>query len=203
MRLEVFGQFAVAHGLKRWESFPTARCRDIVAFLALARGDSIPRRWLAENVWTQSEPDACRNKLSVSLSIMRRMLDSDFDQLLQCDRHCLRLADGVENEFDEFWTAMGRFDGTECVVEKMATVRTLLECHRGPLFVDVRQAWARHARQDADKACRKALTWMASQTGDAGLAARAEIGCFTGIQLARAEGLEPPTPSSEDWCSIH
>lgn len=203
MKVEVFGRVAIVGEAQRWEHFPSARCREVIAFLALSNGRSVPRTWLIENVWPGIDPDQCRNRLSVTLSMIRRVLGDSHATLLYCDRESLKLPNDVENEFELFWSSIYAYRNAETDVEKRAAVHRAMSCYRAPLLVEVKQEWAVIARNEALQAAKQCLEWLAGRDGDQGLAKRAEMGCLTGSQLARAEGFEPPTPSSEDWCSIH
>lgn len=203
MKVEVFGRVAIENETQRWERFPTARCREVIAFLALSNGKSVPRTWLIENVWPGVDPDHCRNRLSVTLSMLRSMLGESHSSLLVTDRDSLRLANEVENEFEKFWSSVNAYRHAESDDEKRIAIHHAVSCYRAPLLIELKQEWAVLARQEALQATKECLEWLARRDGDHGLAKRAEMGCLTGAQLARAEGFEPPTPSSEDWCSIH
>ena len=211
--VRVFGAFTVVHDAGILERFPTGRCREVLAFLVLAAGDSVPRRWLIENVWPDQRPELCGNRLSVTLTMLRRCLEEEgveAEALFVSDRHALRLTAGVDNEWARFWVLEAQARSADDPAAREEAGLALLALHRAPLLVEVAHDWAAMYRLEALNSCKDAANWLASRYLKLGLPERAEVyaamaasGQFGGAELARAEGFEPPTPSSEDWCSIH
>ena len=211
--VRVFGGFAVVHDQGVIDRFPTARCREALAFLALAAGDTVPRRWLIENVWPGQNPESCGNRLSVTLTMLRRCLEDagvQVSAMFESDRHALSLSPNVDNEWVRFWSLDAQARSLADPTAREQAALALLALHRAPLLVEVAHEWAAMYRLEALNCCRDAANWLAVRYLQQGLPERAEVyaamassGQFGGAGLARAEGFEPPTPSSEDWCSIH
>lgn len=118
------------------------------------------------------------------------------------DRQTVKLHRDVENEWTIFWDAVGHFRHPAST-DKYGAARHVLSLHRAPLMMEVETTWAAVFRAEALRASQEVAHWWAETMGDPLILRRAESGCFGGADLARAEGFEPPTPSSEDWCSIH
>ena len=196
MKVEVFGHLTIKGNGQIWDKFPTTMCRDVMAFLVLAPVGPLPRRYVIENIWPKAEPEKCSNRMSVTLSLLRRYLGASFAEVVKVDGPSLHLEASVENQFRQFWDCVRRF---RCgAADKTEAAREILTMHRAPLLVEVRTIWAELSRREAHEAAIQALFWIADETGSPTLKARAMAGCLEGFNLARAEGFEPPTPSSED-----
>lgn len=134
----------------------------------------------------------------------------DHDSVFQADRHALKLSREVDNEWVKFWSVEAQARGSVDLVARETASLLLLELHRAPLLVEVAHSWAAMYRLEALNSCRDAANWLALRYLQQGEKEKAELfsamaasGQFSALGLARAEGFEPPTPSSEDWCSIH
>jgi DNA-binding SARP family transcriptional activator len=71
------GRFAVLHGgepvpLAAWQS---RKARDLLKLLVARRGHTVTREAAAEAMWPEEDPEPLGNRLSVALSIIRRVLD--------------------------------------------------------------------------------------------------------------------------------
>lgn len=201
MLVRVFGVLAVEAGESQIDSFPTSPCRDVLASVVLAAGAPIAKTLLVANVWPQVTAEESRNRLSVCLSLLRRVVPG-FDSLMVVERQTVKLHRDVVNEWTDFWDAVGQFRNPSGL-NKSGAARQVLCLHRAPLMMEVETDWAEVFRAEALRASQEVAQWWAEATGDELILRRAETGCFGGADLARAEGFEPPTPSSEDWCSIH
>lgn len=199
MTVRVFGPLAVQDHDKVFTAFPTRFSAELVGFLAVC-GVPVPRDTVARSLWPEEQLSVARTRLSTTLSALRRAMAAagmDLDRLIVSDKRLLALGEAVTNEWKLYWTtARGQVSGT----------LEALHIHRSPLLSGCRGAWVRQARFDAMSAYLTLVNeakCSAVQEERWTEAKAYEASAQVVLELARAEGFEPPTPSSEDWCSIH
>ncbi len=160
----LFGELVLRAGSTVHETWPTARCREVLGYLLLRPTEPVPRTWLIQNVWPAIPVDQCRNRLSVTLSMTKRALQAsglDMDSLIQVKTKTLTALDlGDANEYVRFKRL--------CQGTTPEELREAITIHRAPLLVDVAHPWALAARSEAQVAARRAALALAKFEEDEG-----------------------------------
>jgi DNA-binding SARP family transcriptional activator/tetratricopeptide (TPR) repeat protein len=141
-----------------WQS---RKARDLLKLLAARRGKPITRDAAAEALWPEDEPDLLANRLSVALSVVRRVLDPQrrhaADHFVVADGRSVALrVDRVRLDVAEFFEALheaeaSRRHGAIRVAE--AALRRASELYSGDFLEEDRfEDWAIDCREQAHSA---------------------------------------------------
>lgn len=184
--IEVLGGFRVLREgvpvpLSSWQS---KRARDLLKILVSRRGRPVPREVLMEELWPGAEATKLANRLSVSLSTLRSVLDPesrfDAEHFVKADRESVKLDLGavlvdVEVFLHEAETGLSlRADGQ--IREAAEWLGQAESAYAGDVLEDDPYTdWAISLREDARAAYHSvtdALARDAAATGDDNAAAR-------------------------------
>ncbi|MFO1270680.1 MAG: NB-ARC domain-containing protein [Rubrivivax sp.] len=116
-RLRLLGAVALADAAGAPRRLPGRPATLLLARLALAPQQDLPREHAIELLWPGVAPEVGRNRLRQMLSVLKRELEPDGRPVLQADRHALRLLPGTlvsdVGELESLWRAGRRAEARE------------------------------------------------------------------------------------------
>ena len=179
MAIVALGRFAVLHAgepvaLAAWQS---RKARDLLKLLVARRGRPITREAAAEAMWPGEDPEPLGNRLSVALSIIRKVLDPrrlhppDHYVVADAQTIALRL-DRVDIDLVEFLRVAGEATGLaakgDCDAAE-ALLRRACHLYAGDfLEEDLYEEWAVEAREEARSRLLTVLRLLARLAADRG-----------------------------------
>ena len=178
----MFGVLRVQIGNRYFSDFPTSRCAELIALLALAKCEPVPRSTVIASLWPESAIEECANRLSVTLSLLRKTLEAGFNEILICEGKSLKLSDNVRTDWSDFWDEVREFNHAEDPIAKLAASQSVQEIYHQPFMVDVAHSWATIARSEAESAWKHTMTWQAHYTNNEALRLRVESNFTLGQQ---------------------
>ncbi len=177
--IHLFGGLRAVRGDIEVSRFPLRKVAALLAYLACLPSRDHPRELLIELLWPESDLDAGRNRFSVTLSSLRRMLEPPAGDpggpvragtVLHSDRFVVRLnADAVVTDVGEFQNRIRRSELTSNAAEELQCLRSGIERYQGPLLPGYYDEWALIERDRQAETYVKALerlTQILDRQGD-------------------------------------
>jgi DNA-binding SARP family transcriptional activator len=173
------GRFAVLHGgepvpLAAWQS---RKARDLLKVLVARRGRPITREAAAEAMWPEEDPEPLGNRLSVALSIIRKVLDPGRrhppDHYVVADARTIALRlDQVDVDLIEFLQVAEKAIDLAAKGDRdaaAAPLRRARQIYAGDfLEEDLYEEWAVEAREEARSRLVAVLRLLARLAADRG-----------------------------------
>lgn len=140
----LFGGTAIFAGTKRHESFRTSKSRDLLELLALNPWKSVSRTSIIDHLWPEGEPSTERNRLSVTMYLLRKDLESvdvDSNVLLETSRESIRLK--IPPHQVDLWKFVDlvQLSRSQTDEEKIQTYAEIMNIYAGPLCVRANGSW--------------------------------------------------------------
>lgn len=153
--IHLFGRVHVTEKGRKITSFPTAKCRSLLAFLALHPGSGHPRELLGEFLWPEASEDVARTRLNVTLHLLKKHLESENSSLtdhIESDREGIRLnPEGIRIDYADFIEASLQAERTTDEEERRAAWQQISLLYAGPLATGLNEPflepWRVSARQ--------------------------------------------------------
>lgn len=153
--IHLFGRVHVTEEGRKITSFPTAKCRSLLAFLALHPGSGHPRELLGEFLWPEASEDVARTRLNVTLHLLKKHLEGENSSLadqIESDRDGIRLdPTGVLIDFAQFTEASLRAEHTTDEDERKVAWQEITLLYTGRLATGLNEPflepWRVSARQ--------------------------------------------------------
>ncbi|HAY14131.1 MAG TPA: hypothetical protein DCY02_06605 [Armatimonadetes bacterium] len=187
--IHLFGRVHITEEGRKITSFPTAKCRSLLAFLALHPGSGHPRELLGEFLWPEASEDVARTRLNVTLHLLKKHLESENSSLtdhIESDRDGIRLNPvGIRIDFADFIEASLRAERTADEEERRAAWQQISLLYAGPLATGLNEPFLEPWRVSARQTYVEAVLNLATE-------ARLQHGLNTALkffhQALRVEG---------------
>jgi predicted ATPase/DNA-binding SARP family transcriptional activator len=148
-RIELFGRLSFRQGDRHLSHLRMQKAGILLAYLACHRQRPHDREELIELLWPGCVPETGRNRLSVTLSALRRQLEPPGvspGSVLLTDRFSVQLNPAITTDVAEFEAALySAFHGKETGSEGEARCLSLhraMELYRGPFLPGCYEDWA-------------------------------------------------------------
>ncbi len=180
VEIRVFGVLEFVSEHRSLFEFKLTKTYEVLGFLAVHPGQKFMRQELCMKIWPTVSKQQAQNYLSLALHYARLDFCSaglDLESWFLITRKVVALQSlATPNDWVSFWTTYHRLLSDP----HYDSVVQFQQQHRGNLLCGLNSEWVQGKRDEIASA----LT---------------TIGELKSRNLARAEGFEPPTPSSEDW----
>ncbi len=154
LSIRLFGAMTLHAGGLEWAAFPTAKSRELFAYLLLQDGDPVPRSWVCHLLWPEASPSQQRNRLSVDLyGLRRRAAEAGFelDGAILATRQHLRVPrEAVDSDWRELLDCRAGLGDTE--EGGIAHARRIVGLTRRPFLPECLSPWTEPFRQEAAEA---------------------------------------------------
>lgn len=148
-RIELFGRLSFQQGDRLVSHLRMQKAGILLAYLACYRQRPHAREELIEMLWPGCVPETGRNRLSVTLSALRRQLeprDLPSGSVLLTDRFSAQLNPAVTTDVVEFEAAiLSAFSNDEMGGDweaRLPSLHRAIELYRGPLLPGCYEDWA-------------------------------------------------------------
>lgn len=144
-RIEMLGRFRVHQEHREITRFRTQKTASLLACMALYPSRSHPRDVLVEQFWPGSEPKAARANLSVSLNVLRRLLEPPgvpAGSILLADHAQVGLNPrAFTTDVEEFENSLREAEGETEAAARLAIWRGAVDLYRGDLMTGYYDDW--------------------------------------------------------------
>jgi DNA-binding SARP family transcriptional activator len=172
-RIEMFGGLRAARGTEEVRRFRSQKVGALLAYLAYYAHRAHPRDTLIEILWPECDPDAGRNRLSVSLSSLRRQLEPPgvpTGGVIVADHAGVRLnPQAVTTDVAQFESALQAASRAGSSTERRERLSEAVELYQGELLPGYFEEWVLTERERLAEAFLEAVGQLVAhleQVGD-------------------------------------
>ena len=166
-RINLFGGVSVTNGKEVITEFPTAQCKQLLAYLALHSDIQHLRERLVEELWPDGTDRTARNRLSVTFYLLKKrlaLLGDAVDHLFTTTKSTIRLNSGVVRiDFLDFQIADQNARSADEPSSKEEHLQRLIELYDGPLLSNVRTTWSLTRQIEASESYQRAVIYVAER----------------------------------------
>lgn len=140
-RIEMLGGLQLRHGSGCASRFQTQKTASLLAYLAFHRGRDVSREVLIGLLWPDVDPASGRNRLSVALSSLRKLLDDSCGpDALVATRFSIRLDPAlISTDVAEFESLIGEAAAPSAPSADLLS--QAVQLYRGPLLSGYYDEW--------------------------------------------------------------
>jgi DNA-binding SARP family transcriptional activator/class 3 adenylate cyclase len=176
-RIEMFGGLCATRGPQVVRRFRSQKISALLAYLAYYSHRSHPRDTLIELLWPEADLHAARNRLSVSLSSLRRQLEPPgvpAGAVIIADTMTVRLnSQSLTTDVAEFSTALQGAERAGSSTERLERLAEAVEVYRGELLSGLYEGWVLLERERLADEFLQAVTQLVSLQEERGDITRA------------------------------
>jgi len=144
-RVVLFGRVGAFEENRQAVSFPTAKCRSLLTFLALHAGVEHPRERLTSVLWPETSSEVARSRLNVTVHLLRRTLEDAtpaVNRAIVTDRETLTLdPDGIDIDTDRFLSLVDKISADLTKRAQVEHLEEVLQVYRAPLAIGLTDPW--------------------------------------------------------------
>lgn len=156
LELKLLGPFEVRVGAQPLAPIHSRKEHWLLALLALRHGRAVERSWLAGTLWPESTESQALFNLRLTLSDLRKALDSEAKRIHAPSRHTLSLdLSGADVDLVYFDAAVA----SDVVADRESAV----SLYRGPLLEGCSEEWILLERQAREQILLEALEKLADE----------------------------------------
>ncbi len=145
-RIELLGGLRVYQEERVITRFQTQKTAALLAYIALHKGRSFPREFIAELLWPDGDPTAIRNRLNQAVSSLRRQLHppgSDPGYVIDADHSKISInPKTITTDVEGFLVAIKKAQESENEEEEIPSFETAVESYGGDFLDGYYEEWA-------------------------------------------------------------
>lgn len=145
-RIELLGGLRVYQEERLITRFQTQKTAALLAYIALHKGRSFPREFIAELLWPDGDPTAIRNRLNQAVSSLRRQLHppgSDPGYVIDADHSKISInPKTITTDVEDFFAAIKRAQDCETEEDEMPALEAAVAAYGGDFLDGYYEEWA-------------------------------------------------------------
>jgi len=145
-RIELLGGLRVIQDGRVISRFQTQKTAALLAYIALHKGRSFPREFIAELLWPDGDPTAIRNRLNQAVSSLRRQLHppgSEAGYVIDADHSKIAInPKTITTDIEEFTIAMKRAQEVSEEQEELEALTKAINAYGGDFLDGYYEEWA-------------------------------------------------------------
>lgn len=181
IRLDLFGRVRLRGQSRSCSSFPTVKCKILLAFLGLHPDQEHPRSRLMDVLWPETDLDTARSRLNVTVHMLKKSLEAAVpgsSELLGSDRNSVWLDSSVQVDVVEFLNLADAARQASDVHTRRILLQEMVALYSGPVGAGLEEGprpaeWLAAWRTNCLHAYLDAITWLASDAMDRNAGAEA------------------------------
>ena len=170
--IRLFGRVAARSGENEVSEFTTVQARGLLVYLAMHPDIDHPRDRLIEAIWPGRLDGSARNRLSVTLYHVKRLLsevDPGFEPVFVSGRTTVRFDSSIVLvDLHEFRRHIAVARTSRDTEERRERYGAALGFYKGPLAPDIVTEWTLARQLEASQMFQEAAVWLATDLDSAG-----------------------------------